>query len=91
MAKGTELKQSAKSEKPSKNAKNAKPEKKSVIYKLKKYFKDLKSEFKKVVWPSKKQVRNNTGVVLVTMVIAGIFIWGIDTAFSQILKLVLGA
>ena len=46
--------------------------------KVVKYFKDLKSEFKKVVWPSKKTVVNNTSVVLVAMIFSGLAIWGID-------------
>ncbi|MGN0641542.1 MAG: preprotein translocase subunit SecE [Huintestinicola sp.] len=54
-----------------------------------KYFKDLKSEFKKVVWPSKKTVFNNTGVVLAAMIISGLFIWGLDTAFTALLQLLL--
>lgn len=51
-----------------------------------KYFKDLKSEFKKVVWPSKKTVINNTGAVLAAMVVSGVAIWGLDTAFAYLLK-----
>lgn len=88
MAKDTEL---TKSVKPAKASKAAKTDKKPKTYKIKKYFKDLKAEFKKVVWPTKKQVTNNTGVVLITMAVAGVFIWGLDTIFSQLLKLVLGA
>ena len=52
-----------------------------------KYFRELKSEFKKVVWPSKKTVINNTFVVLVTMVASAIVVWGLDSAFSALLKL----
>lgn len=65
-----------------------KPQAKSVKKpnKVVKYFKDLKSEFKKVVWPSKKTVVNNTGVVLAAMVISGLAIWGIDSAFAAALK-----
>ncbi len=51
-----------------------------------KYFKDLKSEFKKVVWPSKKTVINNTGIVLATMVVSGLAIWGLDIVFAELLK-----
>lgn len=29
---------------------------------IKRFFKDTKSELKKVVWPSKKTVLNNTGI-----------------------------
>ena len=55
-----------------------------------KYFKDLRSEFKKVVWPSKKKVINNTLVVLVGMFTSGIVIWGIDSALTALVKLGLG-
>ena len=54
-----------------------------------KNFKDLKSEFKKVVWPSKKTVFNNTVVVLVTLVVSGICVWGLDTLFATLLRLAL--
>ena len=36
-----------------------------------KFFRDTKSELKKVVWPSKADVKTNTIVVLVTVAIAG--------------------
>ena len=45
---------------------------------LKKYFRDVRSEFKKITWPTKKQVWNNTLVVLVTVLIFGIIIWSLD-------------
>ncbi len=66
-------------------ANNGKP-KKSIV----KYFKDARSEFKKVVWPSRKQVVNNTIVVIVCMVVSGLAIWALDTGFVSILKLMLG-
>ena len=43
-----------------------------------KWFRDMKSELKKVVWPSRKQLINNTVVALVVMVVAAIVIWGFD-------------
>lgn len=66
-----------------------KPAKKSQANKpnpVVKYFRDLKSEFKKVVWPSKKTVINNTGVVLTAMIISGLAIWGLDSGFAALLK-----
>lgn len=63
-----------------------KGQKKSVV----KYFKDARSEFKKVVWPSRKQVINNTIVVIVSMVVSGLAIWGVDTLFMFLIKLMLG-
>lgn len=51
-----------------------------------KYFRELKSELKKVVWPSKSQVLNNTGVVLVVMLLVGLFLTGIDGGLGFIVK-----
>ncbi|WP_028511262.1 preprotein translocase subunit SecE [Ruminococcus sp. NK3A76] len=56
---------------------------------ISKYFRDLKSELKKVVWPSRKQVVNNTGVVLVTMTTLGLFLAGIDLGLGKLLDLIL--
>lgn len=56
---------------------------------IKKYLKDLRSEIKKVVWPTKKQVINNTGIVLTVMVITGLFLAGIDTGLGAIVKAIL--
>ena len=39
-----------------------------------KFFRDSKSELKKVVWPSGKQLLNNTLVVLVSVLIVGIIV-----------------
>ena len=39
-----------------------------------KWFREMKSELKKVVWPSRKQVINNTLVVLVSVLIVGVIV-----------------
>lgn len=44
-----------------------------------KYFKDLRSEIKKVTWPSWNKVVNNTMVVLIGMCASAIVVWGIDS------------
>ena len=46
--------------------------------KVKKYFRELRSELKKVVWPTKSQMVNNTVIVLVCTLIVGICIWVFD-------------
>ena len=46
--------------------------------KVKKWFRDMKGELKKVIWPTKKQMVNNTTVALVVMLISAICIWGFD-------------
>ena len=51
----------------------------------------MKSEMKKVVWPGKKQIINNTIVVLVVMAIASVIVLALDTSFITLLKLAIGA
>ena len=43
-----------------------------------KYFRELRSELKKVVWSSPKQVAKNTLIVLVCSAVVGIFVWAFD-------------
>ena len=42
------------------------------------YFRELRSELKKVVWPTPKQVLKNALVVLACVVVVGVFIWLFD-------------
>ena len=42
------------------------------------YFRELRSELKKVVWPTPKQVLKNALVVLACVLIVGVFIWVFD-------------
>ena len=51
-----------------------------------KWFREMRSELKKVVWPTPKQIVNNTLVSLSVMVAAAIVIWAIDQAGSQIFQ-----
>ena len=56
-----------------------------------KYFRELKSELKKVVWPSKEDTKTNTVVVLVTVAIAAVVMIALDAIFGGILGLIIGA
>lgn len=42
------------------------------------YFRELRSELKKVVWPTPKQVLKNTLVVAVCVLVVGVFVWVFD-------------
>lgn len=70
-----------------KTSKKASNEAKKGPNKVAKYFRDLKNEFNKVIWPSRKQVVNNTLVVLSTMIILGLFVGGIDLGLSTLFNL----
>ena len=54
------------------------------------YFKDYKSEIKKIVWPGWKDVAKNTFIVLAICLIIGAFIWVVDFGFAKLLELFLG-
>ena len=42
------------------------------------WFREMKSELKKIVWPSGKETMKNTGTVLLCSVLVGAFIWIFD-------------
>jgi len=70
------------------------PEKKAPEKKAKKpggnriarWFRGLYSELKKVSWPSRKQIINNTWVALVVMSFCAVAIWGFDQLASLIVR-----
>ena len=43
-----------------------------------KYFRELRSELKKVVWSSPQQVLKNTLIVVGCVIVVGVFIWLFD-------------
>ena len=45
---------------------------------LSKWLRELRSDLKKVQWPTKKQTVNNTVVVIVCVILVGIVIWVFD-------------
>ena len=51
---------------------------------ISRWFREMKSELKKVVWPTKSQMLNNTLIVLACVLVVGIFI----VIFDQVGELV---
>ena len=43
-----------------------------------KYFRELRSELKKVVWPTYQQVLKNAAIVCGCVIVVGVFIWLVD-------------
>ncbi len=52
------------------------------------FFKDLRGETKKIVWPDGKTVLKSTGVVLAVVVVFTVVIWLIDLGLSKSIDLV---
>ena len=64
-----------KADKAKKDKKNSKP---GLFARIGKWLKEMKSELKKVQWPTRKQTINNTLIVIACVVFVGIFIWIFD-------------
>lgn len=54
------------------------------------YFRGIKTEMKKVVWPTKKELGSFTAVVLLTCGFFALAFWGIDSGVLAILRSILG-
>lgn len=68
----------------------ASEEKKTGFFKrIVSYFREMKSELKKVVWPTFKQVRNNTGVVITALILVGALIAVLDFFFQFLVNTLL--
>jgi preprotein translocase subunit SecE len=57
---------------------------------LREYFKGVKLEMKKVVWPTKKELGSYTVVVLVACAFFALAFFVIDTGFLAVLERLLG-
>ena len=54
------------------------------------YFRELRSELKKVVWPTPKQVLKNALIVLACVLFVGVFIWLFDFASGAVISALSG-
>ena len=77
---------------PAKTSTNAvkKSEGKLPFFKrIGKWFREMRSELKKVVWPSGKQTVNNTVTVIVCVIVVGACIWIFDGLAGAIVRALL--
>lgn len=54
-----------------------------------KWFREMRSELRKVIWPTPKQIMNNTLVALTVMFFSAIGIWGFDQIASMGVQLLI--
>ncbi len=53
------------------------------------WFREMKSELKKVVWPTKATVMKNTGTVLLCSLVVGACIWIFDAVVVNALQMLI--
>ena len=84
-------KEAAPQTKASKPASVAKKQAKPSIFKrMAKYIRDVISEMHKVTWPTRKDFVSYSGMVLVFAVLMGVVTFGIDSAVTALLSLLIG-
>src|SRR6185436_6796964 len=54
------------------------------------YAQESVAETKKVVWPTRKETMQTTGIVFLFVITMAVFLWGVDSILLLILKKALG-
>ena len=70
--------------------KNSKAKKPSVFARTGKWFRELRAEMRKIVWPTRQQTVNNMLIVIAAVLIVGVFVWVLDLIFGGIVAAVVG-
>ncbi|HXW69755.1 MAG TPA: preprotein translocase subunit SecE [Dissulfurispiraceae bacterium] len=60
-----------------------------MLDKLKNFFKEVKTEAKKVNYPTKDDLFGSTRVVIITVIIVSVFLGIVDLSLSKIVKLLI--
>jgi preprotein translocase subunit SecE len=82
----SEKAEATKADKTSKPAKKKQPR---VLPAVKKFFRDLKGEFKKIIWPTRQTLFRNTIVTLAMCFFVGLFVGLFDLGISAMVRLML--
>ena len=59
--------------------------KQNIFQKIVQYFKEVKAELKKVVWPTVPQTINNTIIVITCIIIVCVILFILDSIFAGIM------
>jgi preprotein translocase subunit SecE len=65
------------------SVKAAKP---GALKRLGRYFNDVKAEMRRVVWPSRTEIINSSWIVVVTLAIFIVLIFGLDYVSSAVVR-----
>lgn len=72
-----------------KAAKKAKDKKPGFFDRMKRWFREMKSELKKVSWPTAKATMKNVGIVVVCVIIVGLVIGVFDVLVKAVVDALL--
>jgi len=60
-----------------------------LIKKIKEFFKEVKIEIKKVIFPTKDELIGSTWVVIVTVLVISLFLGVVDLGLSKLVGIIL--
>ena len=70
-------------------AKADKEKKPGVGKRIARFFRELRSELKKVSWPTRADTLKKTGIVIVCVIVVGIIVWIFDGIASSVIDALL--
>ena len=79
----------AKADKEKAKAKADKEKKPGVGKRIARFFRELRSELKKVSWPTRADTLKKTGTVIVCVIVVGIIVWIFDGIASSVIDALL--
>ena len=79
----------AKADKEKAKAKADKEKKPGVGKRIARFFRELRSELKKVSWPARADTLKKTGIVIVCVIVVGIIVWIFDGIASSVIDALL--
>lgn len=53
------------------------------------YFREVRAEMRKVIWPTSRETVVFTVIVLVSVLLVALLIWGMDLVFGAFLNLII--
>ena len=51
-----------------------------------KWFREMKSELKKVIWPTPQTLAKNTGISVLVMLVSAVVLWGFDELAQMLVR-----
>ncbi len=60
-----------------------------MMNKIKEFFKEVKVEMKKVVYPTREELMGSTWVVIITAIVISVFLGIVDLGLSKLVKVAL--
>ena len=79
----------AKADKEKAKAKADKEKKPGVGKRIARFFRELRSELKKVSWPTRADTLKKTGIVIVCVIVFGVIVWIFDGIASSVIDALL--